>query len=106
MMIESTIQRPPQAPAPMPLPQRQMSTVIVALGLMLIAAGYITENTPAQSHSENLVVRCDRISGQVGRSLVEQGIAANSAELRRQKQLAFRTCVDDYDAFKRLAGAE
>jgi hypothetical protein len=104
MMIESTIQPATQVSPPMR--PRQMSTAIFALGLMLMGAGYIAAKKPAQGISENLVARCEALSGQLGRSLVEQGIAANSAELRRQKQLAFRTCLDDYEAFKRLSGAE
>jgi hypothetical protein len=104
MMIESTLQRPPHAPAA--LRQRQLSAVVVALSLILMAAGYIAERSPSMGNSENLVMRCDRISGQVGRNLVEQGIAADSAALRHQKQLAFRACVGDYDAFKRLTSAE
>jgi hypothetical protein len=104
MTIASSIQRPLQAAAP--VRQRQVTTVLVALGLMLMAAGYITESASVVGNNENLVIRCDRISGQVGRSLVEQGIATDSAALRRQKQLAFRACVDDYDAFQRLTGAE
>jgi hypothetical protein len=104
MMIHSTID--PTLEAPSQTPQHQMGAWVFALGLTLLAAGFIAEKAPPRSTSESLVLRCDQVSGQVGRSLVEQGIAANSAEIRRQKQLAFRACVDDYDAFKRLSGTE
>ncbi len=104
MMIQSTLERTPKAPEL--APRQQIGTGVFVLALLLLTAGYTLVTTPSKSIGVSLVVRCESISAQVGRTLVEQGIAADSPELRRQKQLAFRTCVDDYDAFKRLAGTD
>jgi len=71
----------------------------MGLGLFVVAASSSQSGAPP---SVDLVTRCDRLAGIVGERLAAAGTPAASAEWRRQRQTAFRACIDDYAAFSRL----
>jgi hypothetical protein len=79
---------------------------IVAVSALCLVAAVVADNAARRADGGSLVTHCERLSNVVGRNLVEQGIAAGTADWRRKKQQAFRACVDDRAAFEHLISAE
>jgi hypothetical protein len=102
MALQRTIHTTPD-----PLPWRpRMAAGALALAALLLTTISIADKAVLKSDEDSLVMRCERMSGVVGRNLVSQGMTSDSASWRRQKQLAFRACIDDYAAFERLISTQ
>jgi hypothetical protein len=83
-----------------------ITAAVFAVTALTFVGAFVADKAALRSNDDSLVIRCERLSGVVGRNVVEHGLAADSADWRRQKQLSFRACIDDYAAFERLIAAQ
>ena len=86
--------------------QSALATAIFAVSALVIVGTLVAGKAALSTDGDNLVTHCERLSNVVGRNLVEQGIAADTADWRRRKQQAFRACIDDHAAFEHLISAD
>jgi hypothetical protein len=103
MQIQASVRSGPRPPT---TPHRFAATAVIAFAAVALAAAFFADRIAVRTAGDSVVLRCDRLSAMVGRNLAERGIAADSADWRRQKQLAFRACLDDPSAFEKLISAQ
>src|SRR5450631_3841995 len=70
--------------------------VVAVTGLVLTISVSVMSQTQ-DAVDEGPVARCDRLAGVVVQQMVAEGIAAESTKVRRQREQAFRSCLDDLD---------